>query len=397
MKALLADRDVRLLLGGQTVSAFGDSAFWLAAAVWVQQLTGSVSLAGLTFFFLTAPSVLGPVAGLLVDRLPRRTVLIVGNLATAGLLLLLLLVRGPEDVWLIWLVMTGYGCSAVLLGAGASALLPDVVPPGSLGPANALARSLREGLRIIAPAVGTGLFVLLGGGVVAVVDAATFVLGAGALALLRVRERPREAERAPLLRALTAGFTHLATVRTLRRVTVALALVLLVVGFLESACFALIVQGLHRPAAFVGAIQVAQGIGAVLGGVSAMRLLPRIGEGSLVALGAAGIGTGCVCWVLPPTLVSVLGGGVVLGAGLPWLMIGAETLVQLRTPNALLGRVFGAVEVAASVPQTLSIAIGAAAVAVLPYAVVIAAVAVVCTATAIWLHLGRAEPAPAAA
>ena len=133
MKALLADRDVRLVLGGQTVSAFGDSAFWLAAAVWVQQLTGSVSLAGLTFFFLTAPSVLGPVAGLLVDRLPRRTVLVVGNLATAALLLLLLLVRGPEDVWLIWLVMTGYGCSAVLLGAGASALLPDVVPPGSLG------------------------------------------------------------------------------------------------------------------------------------------------------------------------------------------------------------------------------------------------------------------------
>lgn len=398
MRTLLADRDVRLLIGGQTASAFGDSAFWLAAAVWVQQLTGSVSLAGLTFFFLTAPSVLAPLAGLAVDRLPRRAVLIVGNLATAALLLLLLLVHDAGDVWLIELVMTGYGCSAVLLGAGSAALLPDVVPSELLGQANALLRSLREGLRIIAPAFGTGLFALLGGGAVAVADAATFVVAAAALLLLRVREAPRQTDPHPhLLRELTAGFTHLATVRALRRVTLALALVLLVVGFLESAGFAVIVQGLHRPAAFVGATQVAQGIGAVLGGVTAMRLLPRIGETALTSLGAVGIALGCVCWVLPPTLPSVLGGAVVLGGALPWLMIGAETLVQLRTPHALLGRAFGAVEVAASVPQTLSIAAGAAAIALLPYGAVIAVVAVVCTATGVWLGLGRGEPAAAAA
>jgi hypothetical protein len=213
-----------------------------------------------------------------------------------------------------------------------------------------------------------------------------------------VQESPREAEQQPhLLRALTAGFSHLASVRSLRRVTTAIALVLLVVGFLESAGFALIVQGLHRPAAFVGATQVAQGVGAVIGGVTAMRLLPRIGEGELVALGAVGIGAGCMCWVLPPTLLSVFGGAVVLGCALPWLMIGAETLVQLRTPNAVLGRVFGAIEVATSLPQTVSIAIGAVAVAVLPYAAVLAVVAVVCIATGVWLHLGRAEVAGAPA
>lgn len=393
MKALLADRDVRLLLGGQTISGFGDSAFWLAAAVWVQQLTGSVSLAGLTFFFLTAPSVLAPLAGLAIDRLPRRPLLIVGNLATAALVLLLLLVRDAGDVWLVWLVMVGYGCSGVLLGAGASAMLPSVVPAERLGQANAFARSLREGLRIVAPAFGTGLFALAGGGAVAVVDAATFVLAAVALLLLRTRENDPEPEEHPhLLRALTSGFAHLAAVRVLRRMTIALALVLLVVGFLESAGFALIVQGLHRPAAFAGVTQVAQGVGAVLGGVTAMRLMPRIGEASLAVLGVIGIGLGCGCWVLPATLPSVLVGSVVLGAALPWLMIGADTLVQLHTPNALLGRAFGAVEVAASVPQTVSIAVGAAAVAVLPYTAVLGVVAVVSVVVGFWLHLGRARP-----
>ncbi|MGN6743152.1 MAG: MFS transporter [Amnibacterium sp.] len=398
MRALLRDRDVRLLIGGQTVSAFGDSAFFLASAVWVQALTGSVPLAGLTFFFLIAPSVLAPLAGLALDRLPRRALLVAGNLATAVLLLLLLLVHDAHDVWLIWAVMAGYGCSSQLLGAGASALLPDVVPVERLGQANALNRSLREGLRIIAPAFGTGLFAVAGGGVVAIVDAATFVLAAAALLLLRVHAVPGPKEaHPPLLRSLSAGFVHLASVRVLRRTAVALGLVLLVVGFLESAGFALIVQGLHRPAAFVGVTQVAQGVGAVLGGVAAMRLMPRIGESALAVLGALAIGIGCWIWVLPPSLASALIGAVVLGAAFPWLLVGAETLVQLRTPNALLGRVFGAVEVVSSVPQTVSIAVGAGAVAVLPYAAVIAIVAVVCTGTAIWLHVGRREPAPAAA
>ena len=396
MKALLRNREVRLLLGGQTVSAFGDSALWLVAAIWVQQLTGSVSLAGLSFFFLALPSVLAPIAGLAVDRLPRRPLLIVGNLATGLLILLLLLVRDAGDVWLIFLVMTGYGCSSVLLGAGSSALLPDVVPVELLGRANALGRSLREALRIVAPAFGAGLFAVAGGGAVAVLDAGTFLLGAVALLALRVRESPRVRDEQPhLVRELTAGFRHLAGVRVLRRATIALALVLLVVGFLESAGLALIVDGLHRPAAFVGVTQVAQGVGAVVGGLTAMRLVPRIGESALTALGAVGIGLGCAVWVLPASLASVLVGAALMGASLPWLVIGAETLVQLHTPHALLGRAFGAQEVAASVPQTVSIAVGAAALAVVPYGVLIAVVAVVCAAAGFWLLRGREDVAVA--
>jgi hypothetical protein len=179
----------------------------------------------------------------------------------------------------------------------------------------------------------------------------------------------------------------------LRRATIALGLVLLVVGFLESAGLALIVEGLRRPAAFLGATQVAQGIGAVVGGVSAIRLVPRIGETALTALGAIGIGVGCAIWVLPASLTSVFAGAAVIGASLPWLAIGAETLVQLHTPGPLLGRAFGAQEVAASVPQTISIAVGAAALAIVPYGTLIAVVAVVCAATGLWLLRGRERPA----
>ena len=303
-------------------------------------------------------------------------------------MLALLLVRDADDVWLIFLVMTGYGCSSVLLGAGSSALLPDVVPAALLGSANALTRSLREALRIIAPATGAGLFASPGG------------RGRGRRRRdVRARRRraapaagprvPARARGAPApVRSLTAGFRHLVAVRVLRRATIALATVLLVVGFLESAGLALIVDGLHRPAAFIGVTQIAQGIGAVVGGltrdptaaadrrVGAHRARRDRHRARVRGLGAP---------AQPP--LRLRRGGPDRCA-LPWLVIGSETLVQLHTPHALLGRAFGAAEVAASVPQTISIAVGAAALSVVPYGALIAVVAVVCAGAGLWLLRG---------
>ena len=54
MRQLLADRDARLLLAGQTLSAFGDWAMLIVLAVWMKTLTGSSALAGLTFFVFAA-------------------------------------------------------------------------------------------------------------------------------------------------------------------------------------------------------------------------------------------------------------------------------------------------------------------------------------------------------
>lgn len=76
MRRLLAIPNARWYLGGQTFSLFGDVAHWLAMGIWVKELTGSSGQAGLTFFFFGIATVLAPLAGLVVDRLRRRPVLI---------------------------------------------------------------------------------------------------------------------------------------------------------------------------------------------------------------------------------------------------------------------------------------------------------------------------------
>ena len=130
-------RDTRLFLTGQSLSLLGDTALWLALGLWVKDLTGSSSAAGLVILCIVAPQLASPFAGLLVDRVRRRTLLLVVNPLTALAVLPLLAVHDRGDIWIIYAVAAAYGASYVVLSAGQSALLHDA----------RAARAAREGQR----------------------------------------------------------------------------------------------------------------------------------------------------------------------------------------------------------------------------------------------------------
>lgn len=162
MRRLPADRDARLYLAGQLLSSLGDSALWLALGIWIKTLTGSDAAAGLSFFMLALGSLASPLGGLLADRLRRRPLLIAVNAATAALVLLLLLVRGQGQVWLIYAVLVGYGVSAAVLTPAQTALLQTLLPAELLGAANSALQTAQWGMRLITPLLGAGLLTAFG-------------------------------------------------------------------------------------------------------------------------------------------------------------------------------------------------------------------------------------------
>src|SRR5918911_985289 len=190
-RTLLRQRSFRVLLAGQTLTLFGDLALILVLGVWAKNLTGSVSAGGAAFFAMIAPTLLAPLIGFVIDRFPRRRVLIVNDLVTAAGLLPLLAVRGPATVWIIYAVATLYGLSQQVFFAARAALLQSMLSDDALGPANAVLESLRMGLRVAGPVIGTGLFATLGGGAVALLDASTFLASAALLSSLRVPDIAR--------------------------------------------------------------------------------------------------------------------------------------------------------------------------------------------------------------
>ena len=401
-RRLLADRQARRYLTGQTISLVGDSSMWLACGIWVKELTGSNGAAGLTFLFFTAPALLAPLAGLLADRLPRRRLLVAANLAGAAILLPLLAVRGPDQVGLIYAVMFLYGCLNLVIAPAQSALLVNLLPEELLADANALLRTIRESLRLLAPLAGAGLYALLGGVAVAVLDMVTFVAAAALLLFLRVPDpAPDRAVRAGgFLRhwsgEAAAGFRHLTGHPVLRRVVLASVLLALVLGFAESTAYAVVDRGLGRPPEFLGVLQAAQGLGAVLGGLGSAAAVRRFGEIRVAAVAF-------LCWAAgaaltaAPVLGVVLAGRVCSGAGLTVMAIALLTLLQRSAPAQLQGRVYAGFEVATTVPQTASIGLGAYLIGVLDYrALLLTEAAVVVLAALLLLRAERFTPADGA-
>jgi MFS family permease len=397
-RGLLAHRDARRYLTGQVLSLLGDSAMWLACGIWVKTLTGSNAAAGLTFLFFTFPTLFAPLGGLLVDRARRRRLLIACNLTGALILTPLFLVRDAGDVWIIYAVMLGYGALNVLIEPAQSALLAVLLPDDLRAPANATLRTAQEGLRLVAPLAGAGLFAVLGGPAVVALDVATFLGAAAFTASVTLREarvhKPVQ-DRRTFAHHLGAGFRHLWGDRILRGVTLGAAVATLVIGFSESAGYA-VVEGLHRVPEFLGVLQTVQGAGAIAGGLTATLVIRRIGEVRVTALGVAVYAMSPLLCTIP-WLPAVLAGRVFSGVGLPWITIAALTLFQRRTPNHLQGRVYTALEVMVSTPQTVSIGVGAALIAAFDYRLVLGAEAAVLLVSALVLALvARLPAAPAA-
>jgi len=161
----------------------------------------------------------------------------------------------------------------------------------------------------------------------------------------------------------------------------------------SSAVFAMLDDGLHRPATFAGVLTPVQGLGSVAGGLAAGALLRRLGERGYSALGLAVFALGVLARSTPWTPV-VLAGTLLVGLGLPGPLIAAVTAVQRLTPDHLLGRVAATASTAVFAPTGVALLLGSAAVAVADYRVQTVAAAVLAGAAALTLHLRR-RPRPA--
>lgn len=395
MRGAFADRRFRRLLIGNSLSTFGDTALYLTLGIWAKSLTHSNAAAGSVFLALGIPALFGPLTGHLADRLPRRPLLIGANAVTAAIVLSLLAVHSRSQLWIIYLVAFCYGISFSVLGSAGAGLRKDMLAGEHLAAANAALQSIGQGMRIVAPLVGAGLFIAFGGGAVALLDVATFAIAIAALATIDVKESGRRhvsdaTAKPPFRREVAAGFRHLRSVPLLLQMTTVTAVAFGVIGLNETIIFAVIAQGLHRPPSFFGVYGAVQGAGAIAGGIPLALVVRRLGSARVVGFSLAAFSlasAACMTRSLGLILAAAVGDGI----GLVWLVAAATTATQRYTPPSLQGRVNAAFMMLILTPQTVSIAVGAALISVVDYRLMLAVVAVAVGACALVLML---RPAP---
>jgi len=409
MRVLLSDRRRVLFFTSNAISTMGDDALFLALAVWVKELTGSTALAAIDMCAVSAAALLAPLTGVVVDRVRRKPLLLGTYAATAVLLLALLPVHRPTQVWLVIAVTFFYGLSGTATSGAQIALLKNLVPDELLADANSLEQTLFQSARLITPALGVGLLASFGAAAVVWADIATFVIAALLLAVVRIDEpRPERSrsrsssrsdpdsadERESWVRQLTVGFRYLANHPVLRALTLADAAAFLVLGMFVPFGLQVITVGLHHAPSYLAVLITVQSVSGALGAMIAGRLARRIGDARLAVLGLAGFAASCPFFAVPSTPV-VLGAIMLLGCSLPWFFIGASTLLQKATPLDMVGRVSGANSLAVQLPQALGNLSGAALILVVPYRVFALLVAATVALTALYLGTRRSlSPAP---
>ena len=379
--ALLRRRDFRLLWAGGLISETGDWFLLVGLPVWVLELTGSSLVTSTVFLVGLLPSlVVGPLAGVLVDRWDRRRTLVVVSLAQAAFLLPLLTVSGRDRLWVVYLVMAVEAALAQLNDPARNALVPTLVGRHDLVGANALIALNGNLARLVGSPLGGVLVELAGLPGLVIGDAASFLVGAGLLALVRPRSlaRPRPDAPAPALapapavpgppegersrsrrRGLGAvhspgpargvlgewmdGLRVVLRDRGLRWGLVVGGLAAIAQGIFMVLFVLFVARELGGDGAEVGLLRGVQAIGGLAGGALVVGLARRLEPGRLLGTSLLVFGLiSLAIWNGPAlTTAGWLYLVLFMAAGIPaiGLLTGLTTLVQERTPDAYLGRV----------------------------------------------------------
>ncbi|MCK4831716.1 MAG: MFS transporter [Anaerolineales bacterium] len=347
IKALLANRNFAALFVGQTMSQAGDQFVLIAALSLINQVLDSqLALAGIAMALSLPRLPLSLFAGVVVDRWNRKHLMIAADLLRGAIVLLPLLIRRPEQIWILYLTAVGLGVLTTFFEPARNAVIPNIVSEEQLFLANGMVQvSFIVGT--IAGAAAAGFAVDAFGPFYAfAVDSATFAFSAAAIALVTVPKRPAQRSRATaqeLWRQLKEGVHFIRFNGMLLRIMVVTsiaalglsALMILGIGYLE--------RDLGVGASGFGVVVAAVGVGVALGAAAVRWLVQRVSLLTLVGGCLGLVGLAIMSFTLLPYYETVVLGAVLVGIGVVIARAGLATMTQKLTPDRMRGRVESAV------------------------------------------------------
>ncbi len=330
-------RDFRLLFTGRLVSFFGNMISSVALPYQAYQLTHSVFLVGL-LELVAFGSVLAFafVGGALADARDRRGMVLVSEAALTifSVILVVNAALPHPQVWVLFVVMVGWGGLDALQRPSLDAMLPRLVDRSELTAAAALG-SLRGTLgQIAGPALGGVLIAAFGLPVTYLVDVATYAVGLACLYWMRAVPPPVDAER-PSVRRVMEGLRY-ARSRPELIGTYAVDIIAMFFG-MPMALFPAIAQGLGGPGV-LGLMYTAPAVGAFLFSATSgwTSRVHRHGMGVIVA--ATVWGLAIIAFGVVPGLVAALVFLAIAGAADMMSGVFRSTIWNQTIPDSLRGR-----------------------------------------------------------
>lgn len=359
-RLLRANRNFRRLWLAQIVSEIGDWFYTLSIYTLLLQLTGHASSVALALVLQVLPQTLvGPMAGVVNDRLRRKHVMIAADLVRFGIVLAMLLVRSRATVWLVYPLLLAETVMAAFFEPARSSVIPNIAAKGEVLVANTLSSATWSVNLLIGASVGGLVAAFFGRDAVFVLNALSFLASAILIGGMRFAEP--HAESAPPLRPrdlmdfspVIEGIRYIRNHRTLLPTVFAKAgelmigpswVIFTVMGAHEFAVHWHNIDAVGGSMLGMSILLGGRGLGALVGplvaarwaGRSDRRLQLGILFGYLtVALGYGTLGSSGTVWLAGAcAMLAHMGGSTV------WVF--STTLLQLHTDDRFRGRVFSA-------------------------------------------------------
>ncbi|WP_329255899.1 MFS transporter [Actinoallomurus sp. NBC_01490] len=347
-RPLRTDRNFAVFWFVQALSEVGNAFALVAVPLLVLQATGSVARMGLLTATAGAASVLtGLFAGTLVDRLDRRRLMVLCEVARAVLYALIPVCwAAAPQVWLLYVVMGSAAVFEMIFEVAYVAAIPNLVGKEQISAANGVLQTTNSAAYVLGPMLAGLVAGVFGVTTALSINAASFAVSAAGLALIRFRPREEPGEPAArgfgLREGFLAGAGFLWRTPVLRALTILLTVFLfLSLGMTDTFIYH-VRHDLGQNDRVVGYVMGAAGVGTIAGAalMSPLRRWWGFGPCWLGSVGLCGVAV-AVAGVVENVVVV---GGMVLAYSLGVALAGlcSMSLRQEVTPDHLLGRVTSA-------------------------------------------------------
>ena len=342
----LERRDFALLTTGSVVSLLGDGFFSIALAWQVYEISNVPTALSVVGVAWTVPLIVFLLlGGVFTDRYDRRLLMIGADIVRAAAIGLLgvLSLAGLIELWHVIALIAFVGLGDAFFNPAATAIVPDLLPDELLPQANALNGLVRPlTIRLIGPALGGFVVALLGAGTAFIVDAASFLVSAVAIAAIS-RPPARQLVSHGVRQALAEVGEGLAFARRTpwlwATLVSAMFSLLCFIGPVQVLLPFLVKNRLELGPEALGAIFAVGGIGSVVSAIAIGQLgLPRRYVTVMYACWAVGVallaGYGLMTSIWHGMLIGLVTASLFEIGQIIWM-----TLLQTEVPRGLLGRI----------------------------------------------------------
>jgi len=340
-------RRFQALFWGQAISQVGDYVAYLTVPLFVVSLTDSTLSLAITYSLETVPGLLlGIVGGVLLDRLPIRSILLVSDFARALAFFGLGVLASqemPETIYVVFLLAFVIGSFSSVFQNGLFALIPSLVRPQHTTLANSRIAASQQVALVIGPLLAGAMAATVGLAPGFFLNGVTFLVSAVSIFLIgRVPVRLEAEERKSFAAEAWHGVRYLWSEPRLRASTIAAATANAAVGFLEATLVVLGTDVLGADEAGLGTLLMALGVGGIIGAIIAPRAVKRYGLGRVLTIGLFLFGFTLLVVLRTHYGFLALLLFLVMFIGLSLVNVPLATIRQTYTPPMMLGRVISA-------------------------------------------------------